>query len=79
MIFFGSGRIYLQDDGCFVKRSLGPGRTANPCDRYHLWSLHPGGANFLFADASCRFLPYSAEPLMIPLATRDGGEVVELP
>ena len=26
----------------------GPGRTDNPCDRYHFWSLHRCGANFLF-------------------------------
>jgi prepilin-type N-terminal cleavage/methylation domain-containing protein/prepilin-type processing-associated H-X9-DG protein len=68
------------DDGCIIVRAtLGPGRTDNPCDRYHLWSLHPGGANFLFADASARFLSYSAEPLMLALGSRSGGEVVELP
>jgi len=50
-----------------------------PCDRYHFWSLHPNGANFLFADGAVHFLTYSAEPIMIPLATRGGGEVVELP
>jgi prepilin-type processing-associated H-X9-DG protein len=59
--------------------AFGPGRTANPCDRHHLWSLHPGGANFLFADGSVRYLPYSAEPLIIALGSRSGGEVVELP
>jgi prepilin-type processing-associated H-X9-DG protein len=56
--------------------SFGPGRFDNPCDRYHLWSLHPGGGNFLFADGSSRFLSYSAAPLMPALATRAGGEVV---
>lgn len=68
-----------EDDGCPVLRVFGPGRTDNPCDRHHLWALHPGGANFLFADASIHFLAYSAEPLIIPLATRNGGETVELP
>src|SRR5262249_31936731 len=57
---------------------FGPGRTDNPCDRLHFWSLHPAGANFLFADGSTRFLSYSAEPIMVALATRAGGEVVDL-
>ncbi len=77
-LVFG-GRNVQGEDGCPVSRVFGPGRTDNPCDRHHLWSMHPGGANFLFVDASARFLPYSAEPLVIPLATRNGGEIVELP
>ncbi len=55
------------------------GRLDNPCDRYHLWSLHPEGANFTFADGAVRFLDYSTAPLLPALATRAGGEVVELP
>lgn len=56
----------------------GPGRTDNPCDRYHYWSFHPGGANFLFVDGAARFLPYSAQPLMAKLGSCNGGEVVDL-
>jgi prepilin-type processing-associated H-X9-DG protein len=71
---------WVQDWECAPASSnFGPGRTDNPCDRYHLWSLHPGGANFLFADGAARFLPYSAAPIMPALATRSGGEPVELP
>jgi prepilin-type N-terminal cleavage/methylation domain-containing protein len=55
---------------------FGPGRVQNPCDFSHFWSLHPGGAHFLFANGSVHFLPYSAEPIMISLATKSGGEVV---
>lgn len=74
------GRVYMEDDGCrHVIIALGPGRLDNLCDRYHLWSLHGGGANFLFADGSGRFLAYSAEPLMTALASRSGGEAVTLP
>jgi hypothetical protein len=65
------------------------GRIGNPCGDLHFWSLHPGGANFLFAAGAGRFLAYSAgvidrsgsEPasVMHSLATRAGGEVVGLP
>lgn len=56
---------------------FGPGRIANPCDFNHFWSLHPGGAHFLFADGSVHFLSYSVTSLMVPLATRAGGEVID--
>ncbi len=69
----------LPDDPCSGPFVFGPGRLDNPCDRYHFWGLHPGGANFLFADGGVRYLPYSARPLMASLATRSGGEVVSLP
>jgi prepilin-type processing-associated H-X9-DG protein len=80
-LIFGSAHVYLDDAKECVrdKRTFGPGRLDNPCDRYHLWSLHPGGANFLFADASVRFLSHSTEPLMMALGSRNGGEVVQLP
>jgi len=65
--------------GCMGPFYFGPGRAENPCDRLHFWSFHPLGANFVFADGSTRFLRYSAEPVMIPLATRAGGEAVEMP
>lgn len=55
---------------------FGPGRVENPCDSNHFWSLHPGGANFAFADGSVKFLRYSAADILSALATRAGGEVV---
>ena len=54
--------------------SFAYGRLDNSCDRYHLWSLHPNGANFAFADGSVRFLNYSAASVLPALATRAGGE-----
>jgi prepilin-type processing-associated H-X9-DG protein len=57
----------------------GPGRLDNNCGIFHFWSLHPGGANFLFADGSTRLVPYSANPLMPALATRAGGETIAAP
>jgi prepilin-type processing-associated H-X9-DG protein len=58
---------------------FGPGRLANQCDAFHFWSLHPGGAHFLFADGSVHFLRYSADSVLPALATRAGGERVQLP
>ncbi|MGL4420562.1 MAG: DUF1559 domain-containing protein, partial [Gemmataceae bacterium] len=51
----------------------------DPCGQFHFWSLHPGGANFAFADGSVRFLAYDANPIMPALATRAGGESVSMP
>jgi prepilin-type N-terminal cleavage/methylation domain-containing protein/prepilin-type processing-associated H-X9-DG protein len=57
--------------------AYGPGELTNNCDQFHFWSLHAGGANFLFADGSVHFLPYSAARILPALATRAGGEAVE--
>jgi prepilin-type processing-associated H-X9-DG protein/prepilin-type N-terminal cleavage/methylation domain-containing protein len=59
--------------------SFGPGQVNNQCDMFHYWSLHPGGANFAFADGSVHFLEYSAAPIMTALASRAGGETIEIP
>jgi prepilin-type processing-associated H-X9-DG protein len=58
---------------------FGPGKITNQCDTFHFWSLHPGGANFLFCDGSARFLAYSADDILPALATRAGGEAVTVP
>jgi prepilin-type processing-associated H-X9-DG protein len=58
---------------------FGPGSLKNPCDTFHFWSLHSGGANFLMADGSVHFLRYEAAPMMPALATRAGREVVAVP
>jgi prepilin-type N-terminal cleavage/methylation domain-containing protein/prepilin-type processing-associated H-X9-DG protein len=56
--------------------AFGPGTPGNPCDLFHFWSFHPGGANFLLADGSVQFLSYAADAVLPKLATRAGGEVV---
>lgn len=61
-----------------IKGTFGPGRLSNPCDRFHLWSLHLGGANFLMADGSVRYLPYTSAAVVVALASQAGGEVVDL-
>jgi prepilin-type N-terminal cleavage/methylation domain-containing protein/prepilin-type processing-associated H-X9-DG protein len=56
------------------------GDLQNNCDQFHFWSLHEGGANFLMGDGSIHFITYSvSDPVMQALATRAGGEPVELP
>ncbi len=57
--------------GPFAYRS---GRIDDPCDVFHYWSFHAGGANFAFADGSVRFVRYSANDVLPALATRAGGE-----
>ena len=51
--------------------------------RYHFWSLHINGGNWLFADGSVRYISYSAGTaaagnvtVLEALASRAGGEVV---
>jgi prepilin-type N-terminal cleavage/methylation domain-containing protein/prepilin-type processing-associated H-X9-DG protein len=70
---------FQQDGGppCPSVSYFGPGDLDNKCHFNHLWSFHTGGANFVFADGSVRFLPYSASQILIPLATREGGEVTD--
>jgi prepilin-type processing-associated H-X9-DG protein len=55
------------------------GQLNNQCDMFHFWSLHTGGAHFLFADGAVHFLPYTAAPLMPALASRAGNEGVSVP
>ncbi len=56
-----------------------PGSIKQQSDLFHFWSLHPGGAYFLFGDGSVRFLTYDADPILPALATRAGGEAVDAP
>jgi prepilin-type N-terminal cleavage/methylation domain-containing protein/prepilin-type processing-associated H-X9-DG protein len=58
---------------------FGPGKLDNPCDMFHYWGLHSGGANFLLADGSVHLVSYRVAPdLLSALATRQGGEVASL-
>jgi len=63
--------------GCPSPGIYRAGNLTNNCDSNHFWSLHTGGANWLFADGSVRFLAYSGAAATLPLATRAGGEVVD--
>jgi prepilin-type N-terminal cleavage/methylation domain-containing protein/prepilin-type processing-associated H-X9-DG protein len=81
---FGTGDVVLGSREYGYADSLGcpqskvgfqPGKISEPCDQVHFWSMHTGGANFLFGDARVRFLSYSANAVLPALATKAGGEV----
>lgn len=55
------------------------GRLDVQCSMFHYWSLHPGGAHFLFCDGRATLLRYTAAPVMAALASRAGQEAVQLP
>jgi prepilin-type processing-associated H-X9-DG protein len=55
------------------------GKRGEPCDTFHFWSYHPGGAMFALADGSVQFLSYNADEVLAQLATRAGTEVVATP
>jgi prepilin-type N-terminal cleavage/methylation domain-containing protein/prepilin-type processing-associated H-X9-DG protein len=68
---------YADSLGCpHSKVGLQPGRLSDICDQVHFWSMHTGGANFLLADGSARFVAYSADSVLPVLVTRAGEEVV---
>jgi len=82
--FTGSADVVLGAAELNVVRSdcgagpyaFGPGRAENTCDLFHYWSFHSGGANFLMADGTTRFVTYEVEPTLLrALATRAGGEI----
>ena len=56
-------------------------RPPNPrktvCNYDLNFSYHINGANMVLADGSVKFFPYSARPVMIPMATRNKSESIE--
>jgi prepilin-type processing-associated H-X9-DG protein len=83
--YFGATDIVLgtseKPDPASTPERFREGTVNDPADehRWHFWSLHQGGSNFLFADGSVHFISYGAADLMPALATHAGGEVVALP
>jgi prepilin-type N-terminal cleavage/methylation domain-containing protein len=53
-----------------------PFSDKNLCNYDTFWSFHTGGALFAFGDGSTRFIPYSARASMVPMATRNQGDIV---
>jgi prepilin-type N-terminal cleavage/methylation domain-containing protein len=72
---------YAASIGCpATKVGFQPGRTNVPCDQVHFWSLHDGGANWLYGDASVHFWPYSVTTAVLNAGcSRNGGEAYQQP
>jgi prepilin-type N-terminal cleavage/methylation domain-containing protein/prepilin-type processing-associated H-X9-DG protein len=70
---WGNGFTVNGSDG-----TPGPGPCAMNCTNDHaVYSFHPGGGNFLFADGSVRFLSAGMNiRVLARLITKAGGEVV---
>ncbi|OWK38186.1 hypothetical protein FRUB_07306 [Fimbriiglobus ruber] len=65
--------------GCTLPGLYSPGNVAVNCSSTMFYSNHAGGGNWAFGDGSVRFVPYSAQPATLTLATRAGGEVAMVP
>jgi prepilin-type N-terminal cleavage/methylation domain-containing protein/prepilin-type processing-associated H-X9-DG protein len=69
----GGGALVLSHTG----EGHGPNSPSGLAHGDQYWSLHPGGANFLFADGSVRFIKEQVGfTIFQALATRRGGEVL---
>ena len=69
----GGGALVLSHTG----EGHGPNSPSGLAHGDQYWSLHPGGANFLFADGSVRFVKEQIGfRIFQALATRAGGEVL---
>jgi prepilin-type N-terminal cleavage/methylation domain-containing protein/prepilin-type processing-associated H-X9-DG protein len=69
----GGGALVIAHTG----EGHGPNSPSGLAHGDQYWSLHPGGANFLFTDGSVRFIKELVGfSVYQALATRQGGEIV---
>jgi prepilin-type N-terminal cleavage/methylation domain-containing protein/prepilin-type processing-associated H-X9-DG protein len=78
-LFWGWATCGATSNDVFLSMRFGfsPGDADNSAHLAHFWSYHPGGANFMLADGSVRFVSYDVDyNTLVALATRNKGEVV---
>ncbi len=72
-------RMMAFGTGCGGVGQYRAGTAYDMCDTHHFWSYHSSGANWAFADGSVHFLTYDAQPILMRLASRNGGEAINQP
>ena len=72
-------QLYSFYGGCVYPGVFRQGNINGPCngDSNHFWSFHSQGANWALGDGSVRFMAYTAQPVTVPMGSRNGGEVVD--
>lgn len=55
------------------------GHAESQCNSLHFRTNYPGGAPFVLADGSPKFIRYESAEVLPELASRNGGEVFEMP
>ncbi len=75
---WAAGANCIRVQGAHPDGSLRTGPCAINCiNDQEVYSFHPGGANFVFADGSVHFLSAGINiRILAALITRDGGEAV---
>lgn len=69
---------------CPSPATFGPGKVDNFCSYNSIWSMHTGGANFLYADGHVSFLTYGvtsplpdgSKSILEAMVSRNGGEII---
>ena len=79
MLVRGFKQDMTQADLASQIKSPGP-QMINGSNNYGVYAFHPGGANFLFADGSARFLTdTTSADVVAALLTIKAGDAVPVP
>jgi prepilin-type N-terminal cleavage/methylation domain-containing protein/prepilin-type processing-associated H-X9-DG protein len=74
----GSDTHGLGDSVIDSSEGFFPGNPEGNADRFHWWSMHPGGGHFLMADGSVHFVSYTIDhQTLLSLSSRNGNESIK--